>query len=119
MLRERVQVLPEPRFEGGARVVVVMQVHLDLANRGATERPEPVQEVRRVLLAGEEEAMARRRRDPRRDARTEIEAFAAKYLPAVPFVIEYVDDIPPTAAGKRRAVVVERPPAATPTNSAA
>lgn len=38
-----------------------------------------------------------------------IQDFAAKYLPATPFVVEYVDDIPLTAAGKRKVVVVERP----------
>ena len=37
-----------------------------------------------------------------------IHAFAAKYLPGAPFAIEYVAEIPLTAAGKRKVVVVER-----------
>ena len=40
--------------------------------------------------------------------RTAIQAFADKYLPATPFSIEYVDDIPLTPAGKRNVVTVER-----------
>jgi phenylacetate-CoA ligase len=38
-----------------------------------------------------------------------IRAFAAQYLPGVPFAIEYVDDIPLSGAGKRKVVVVEPP----------
>ncbi len=38
-----------------------------------------------------------------------IRQHAAKYLPGAPLTIEIVDDIPLTAAGKRRVVVVEKP----------
>jgi phenylacetate-CoA ligase len=38
----------------------------------------------------------------------QVQAFAHKYLPATPFAVEYVDDIPLTERGKRNVVVVER-----------
>ncbi len=44
-------------------------------------------------------------------AARQIHDFAAKYLPGARFAIEYVDDIPLTAAGKRKVVVVEKPAA--------
>lgn len=43
------------------------------------------------------------------NARHAIDEFARKYLPDAPFELEYVDDIPLTAAGKRKVVVVEKP----------
>jgi len=38
-----------------------------------------------------------------------IHDFAKKYLPNTKFAVEYVDDIPLTAAGKRKVVIVEQP----------
>ena len=40
-----------------------------------------------------------------------IHAFAAKYLRHTRFMVEYVDEVPLTLAGKRNVVVVEKPPA--------
>ena len=40
--------------------------------------------------------------------RAAIQAFADKYLPATPFSIEYVPDIPLSPSGKRNVVTVER-----------
>ncbi|MGN6105344.1 MAG: phenylacetate--CoA ligase family protein [Kofleriaceae bacterium] len=42
-------------------------------------------------------------------ARRAIDEFASRYLPEATFELQYVDDIPLTAAGKRKVVVVEKP----------
>ncbi|MBA3459471.1 MAG: phenylacetate--CoA ligase family protein [Deltaproteobacteria bacterium] len=47
---------------------------------------------------------------PEKESR-QIHEFAAKYLPGTTFGIEYVEDIPLTAAGKRKVVIVEKPAA--------
>jgi hypothetical protein len=52
-----------------------------------------------VLMAGDQL--------PERETRI-LRDHAARYLPGVPFTIDVVDDIPLTAAGKRRVVVVEK-----------
>src|SRR5262249_1122598 len=84
VLRERAQVFGDPRRQRVPRVAVVMQVELDLAEPGAREPGELVEEVRAVLLAGEEPAVARRaavtvaERGERRIARgPDIDALAA------------------------------------------
>ena len=38
----------------------------------------------------------------------QIQAFADKYLPGAPFAIDYVAEIPLSAAGKRKVVIVEK-----------
>ena len=58
VLRERVQVLPDARCERLRGVAVVVEMELDLAEAGTRELREPVEEVRAVLLAGEEPAVA-------------------------------------------------------------
>lgn len=45
---------------------------------------------------------------PEREVRL-LREQAARYLPGAPFTIEIVDDIPLSAAGKRRVVVVDKP----------
>jgi phenylacetate-coenzyme A ligase PaaK-like adenylate-forming protein len=48
---------------------------------------------------------------PERESRA-VHDFAAKYLRDTKFTVEYVDKIPLTRAGKRKVVVVEKPPEA-------
>jgi phenylacetate-CoA ligase len=42
------------------------------------------------------------------DGQQRIHGYIGKYMPGVPLTIERVDDIPPTKAGKRQVVVVEK-----------
>ncbi len=42
------------------------------------------------------------------DVEARIRGYIAKYMPGVPLVLDLVDDIPTTAAGKRQVVVVEK-----------
>ena len=60
MLGERAQVMLDLRREGRAGVAVVVEVELDLAEPGARQAGELGEEVRAVLLAGKEPAVARR-----------------------------------------------------------
>jgi hypothetical protein len=41
------------------------------------------------------------------DIEARIRGYIGKYMPGVPLALDLVDDIPVTAAGKRRVVVVE------------
>ena len=52
-------------------------------------------------------------------ARSHVEQSCARYLPGIPIAFEVVADIPPTASGKRRVVVVEAAAGATGASGAA
>jgi len=60
VLGERLQVLDDARCEGVGGVAIVMEVELDLAEPGARELGELIEEVWPVLFAREEPAVARR-----------------------------------------------------------
>jgi hypothetical protein len=60
VLCERAQVLGDARRQRVPRISVVMQVKLDFTESGSGQLGEPIEEVRAVLLAGKEPAVARR-----------------------------------------------------------
>jgi hypothetical protein len=101
VLRERAQVLLDARRERVRRVVVVMEVKLDLAEAGARERRELIEEARPVLLAGKEEAVARR-------TPVAVAELAERRIVLCPRVDAAVADVVGSASPQRLVVITQR-----------
>ena len=100
VLRERLQVLGDPRRERLAGVAVVVEMELDLAEAFARELGEAIEEVRPVFLAGEEPAVARR-------PSVAVAKLAERGIALRPDVDAAVTDVIRGAAPQRLVVIAE------------
>jgi phenylacetate-CoA ligase len=97
----------ETLYDGAGRAVGGLVFNTLLAAIGGTVRSfQVVQRVDRSIVFKVVPATGREL--PDRETQI-LRDHAQRYLPGVPLTIEIVDDIPLTAAGKRRVVVVDKP----------
>jgi phenylacetate-CoA ligase len=100
--------ITETLVDGGGRAVSGLVFNILLASIGAVASSfQVVQRLDRSIVFKVVPASG----DKVPDRETKIlRDHAERYLPGVPLTIEVVDDIPLSPAGKRRVVVVEKPP---------
>ena len=99
--------ITETLVDGGGRAVSGLVFNILLAAiGGATRSFQVVQKVDRSIIFKVVPSVGNKL--PERETKL-LREHTQRYLPGVPLTIEVVDDIPLTAAGKRRVVIVEKP----------